>query len=78
MISDNNELLLEVWSRIKPFIPTKERLEAADAYLGIFDEFGLADNLENEDLDKELRAAHVNLFGETEITDEDGEFDDEY
>jgi hypothetical protein len=54
----NNELLLELWTRIKSHISPKERLEVADIMVIVFDEFGLVDDsLIDEDLDRELRAA---------------------
>jgi hypothetical protein len=77
MINDNHELIIEVWSRIKPHIPQKERLEVADTFLAAFDEFGLIDdNFVDEDLDKELRAAARSLLsGGNDGDDEEGEDD---
>ena len=79
MINENHELLMELWARVKTHIPPKERLEVADIFVVVFDEFGLVDDeLLEEDLDKELRAA-----ARTHLTDpEDGddnlkEYDDE-
>jgi hypothetical protein len=58
MVNSNNELLLELWARIKSHISPKERLEVADILVVVFDEFGLVDeDLLDEDLDRELRAA---------------------
>lgn len=75
MISENHELLIELWSRIKSHVAPKERLEVADIMVVVFDEFGLVDdNLLDEDLDKELRAAarsHLVEFTEEEDYDED-------
>jgi hypothetical protein len=77
MVSENHELLLELWARIKSHISPKERLEVADILVVVFDEFSLVDdNLLDEDLDKEMRAAarsHLSEFSE----DEDEEYDDE-
>jgi hypothetical protein len=76
-VNDNHELLLELWARIKSHIAPKERLEVADILVVVFDEFSLVDeNLLDEDLDKELRAAarsHLSEINE----DEDEEYDDE-
>ncbi len=76
-MNDNHELLLELWARIKYHIAPKERLEVADILVVVFDEFSLVDeNLLDEDLDKELRAAarsHLSEINE----DEDEEYDDE-
>lgn len=76
MISENHELLIELWSRIKSHIAPKERLEVADIMVVVFDEFGLVeDDLLDQDLDKELRAAarsHLSEeFEEEEYDDED-------
>lgn len=67
MINSNYELLFELWSRMKPHIPPKERLEAADTLMVVFDEFNLVEeDILNEDLDKELRAAARSLLCEPE------------
>lgn len=58
MVSEHNELIMELWGRIKTHVQAKERLEVADILVDVFDEFGmLDDSILNEDLDKELRAA---------------------
>jgi len=58
MVNGNHELLLELWARIKSHVAPKERLEVADILVVVFDEFGLVDDdLLDEDLDKEMRAA---------------------
>lgn len=79
MVNENHELLLELWSRIKSHVPPKERLEVADIFVVVFDEFGLVnDDLLDEDLDKEMRAAaksHLTEFVEDfdeELEDDDG------
>ena len=75
MINENHELLIELWSRIKSHVAPKERLEVADIMVVVFDEFGLVDdNLLDEDLDRELRAAarsHLSEFTEMEEEDYD-------
>ena len=79
MVNENHELLMELWSRIKSHIPPKERLEVADILVVVFDEFSLVDDeLLDEDLDKELRAAARSHLddGLVEEEDEDG-FDDD-
>jgi hypothetical protein len=74
MVNDNNELLLELWARIKSHVAPKERLEVADIFVAVFDEFGLVtESLLSEELDKELSAAarsHLAEFNEDE-SDED-------
>lgn len=79
MVNDNHELLLELWARIKSHIAPKERLEVADILVVVFDEFGIVDDdLLDEDLDKEMRAAarsHLSDNGLDE--DEEGYQDDD-
>ncbi len=78
MISENNELIMELWSRLKSHIPPKERLEVADLIVVVFDEFGLADDLVDEsgDLDKELRAAVRSHFGDSLEEEDDGGYEE--
>ena len=71
MVNAGNELILELWARLKDHIAPKERLEVADILVVVFDEFGLADDLADEDLDKELRAAVNSHFGDDLLGDED-------
>lgn len=77
MVNDNHELLLELWARIKSHVAPKERLEVADILVVVFDEFSMVDeNLLDEDLDKELRAAARSHLSEVN-EDEDEDYDDE-
>lgn len=77
MISENHELLIELWSRIKSHVAPKERLEVADIMVVVFDEFGLVDdNLLDEDLDKELRAAARSHLAEF-VGEEEDEYDED-
>jgi len=79
MIKEGNELLLELWARIKSHIPPKERLEVADIFVVVFDEFNLVDDdLLNEELDKELRAAARSHLSEFVEEDFDDEYDEGY
>ena len=71
MVNESHELLLELWSRVKSHIAPKERLEVADIFVVVFDEFGLIeDDLLDEDLDKELRAAARSHLSE-DVEDDD-------
>ena len=77
MVNENNELIMELWARIKSHIPPKERLEVADILVVVFDEFGkVADDLMDEDLDRELRAAVRSHIGDPLDVEEDEDFDD--
>lgn len=78
MVNEDHELLLELWSRVKSHIPPKERLEVADIFVVVFDEFGLiADELLREDLDKELRAAVRSHLSDPDDEDTDKEYNDD-
>lgn len=78
MVNDNHELLLELWTRIKSHIAPKERLEVADIMVVVFDEFGLVeDDLLDQDLDREMRAAARSHLSETELDYDEENFDDE-
>ncbi len=81
MVNENHELLIELWGRIKSHVAPKERLEVADILVVVFDEFGLIDDdLLDEDLDKELRAAaRTSLVDpESEEEENDKDYDDGY
>ena len=79
MINENSELIIELWARIKSHIAPKERLEVADILIVVFDEFGkVDDDLMDEDLDKELRAAVTTHIGAPtdDHEDEDQDYDE--
>lgn len=72
-----DEFIIELWSRIKPLVHAKDRLDAADAIVSVCDEFGFLDELENHaDLDGELQAAIKTQLeeGYDEDNYEDGEY----
>ncbi len=78
MVNDNHELLLELWARIKSHVAPKERLEVADILVVVFDEFGLVeDDLLDQDLDKEMRAAAKSHLSDGLDEDEHEGYDDE-
>jgi len=70
-----NDFIIEVWSRLKPLIPAKDRLDGADAVIAVCDEFGLLDELEHhEELDNELKAALTTQLEEEYSEDEYEEY----
>jgi len=78
MVNENHELIMELWARIKSHIAPKERLEVADILVVVFDEFSLVDEeLLDEDLDKELRAAARSHLSEVMEDEDDDGYDDE-
>lgn len=67
-----DEFIIELWARMKPLIPAKDRLDAADALIAVCDEFGFLDELEHhQDLDSELIAAIKTQVGEDLYDDEE-------
>jgi len=67
-----DEFIIELWSRIKPLVPAKDRLDAADALVAVCDEYGFLDGLEHhQDLDSELTAAIKTQVGEDLYDDEE-------
>jgi hypothetical protein len=79
MISNDSEMLIDLWSRIKPHVSTKERLEVADLIVAVFDDYGMADGLKDEEgLDKELTAAVKSRFDFEEDEWKEDSDDDEY
>jgi len=70
-----DEFIIELWSRIKPLVPAKDRLDAADAVVAVCDEFGVLEELEYHDgLDGELSAAIKTQLDEE--YDEDEEYEE--
>ena len=70
MLSDNTDLIVELWSRIKSHVPHKERIDVAEAIVEVFDEYGMADGLDEvHDLDKEMSIAVKDYFGYTDDDD---------
>ncbi len=71
-----DEFIIELWSRIKPLVPAKDRLDAADAMIAVCDEFGFLDELEHHrDLDGELTAAIKTQVGE-DLYDDEQEYEE--
>lgn len=76
-MNNDVDMIVDLWSRIKPIIPKKERLEVADAIIAVMDEHGYSDGIENESsLDRDLLAAVKSHYGSD--IDEEDEDDIEY
>ena len=74
----DNAMLIEIWTRLKPLIPQKDRLDAADKLVAVFDEYGeLAEDALSVAFDKELKAAFANVYG-VDVDDEEEEDDEWY
>lgn len=71
----NDELITDVWNELKVYIPVKERFEAADKLVEIFDDHGLSDGLEaGIGFDRALKSAVRNRFDIEETDEEDDEY----
>jgi hypothetical protein len=67
--------IIELWDSLKPFINVKERQQAADAMVAIFDEYGHGDGIEHElGLEKSLQEA---IIAHYELEEDKEEEDDE-
>jgi len=71
------DMIIELWIKLRPYISPKERLDAADELVAVFDEFGMTDGLEHivNDIDPQLSAAIRARF---EIDTEDDDYEREY
>lgn len=68
-------LLNELWAAVKTHVPSKERLAVAEAFVELFDEYGMAEGLEHEtDVDGDLKIAATTFFGVID-KDEDAEYE---
>lgn len=80
MDNPNHELIMELWQRVKIHIQSKDRLEVADVFVTVFDEYNLLDDqFVEEDLDKELRAAargRLVILSDDEDEDENNYYDE--
>lgn len=72
------ELILDLWSRIKPHIAQKERIDVADHIVAVFDEHGMSEGIEDvaDSIDVTLGAAVKSRHGLGDIEEE--EADDYY
>lgn len=70
----HDEFVVDLWSRIKPFVANKDRIEVAEAIVSVFDEYGFSDGLENTtDCDSVLQKAIDNYFGDEDLFDDEDE-----
>ena len=80
MDNPSHELIMELWQRVKIHIQSKDRLEVADVFVTVFDEYNLLDDqFVEEDLDKELRAAargRLVILSDDEDEDENNYYDE--
>lgn len=79
-MQNDADLIVDLWSRIKPYITQKERLDVADQIVTVFDEHGLIDGIEGlvDSLDRPLAAAIKSRYSFDSIEEEEDEYEDEY
>lgn len=71
-----DEFIIDLWSRIKPMVPAKDRLDAADAMVAVCDEYGFLDELGlHQDLDGELAAA-IKTQVDEEYDEDEAEYEE--
>ncbi len=67
-------MILEIWDSLRDSIPAKDRLDAADNFIGVIDSYGMAEELRHSGLtfDKEIGAALVTHLGMDEDEEDEG------
>jgi len=76
-MTEDIQVLLEAWEKLKNYIPAKDRLDAAISYVNIIDDYG-ADEQDWREVfssSSHLHQAYEEVFGEME--DEDPYSEDE-
>ena len=71
-MTDDIQVLIEAWSKLKNYIPSKDRLDAAIAYVNLIDEYG-AEEPEWQEVfshSTHLHEAYKEVFGEIEEDDD--------
>lgn len=73
-----DEFVVDLWSRVKPFVSSKDRLEVAEAVVSVFDEYGFADGLDTTtDCDSVLQKAIDAYFGDEDAFDDNEDMYDD-
>lgn len=77
-MNDHVDMIVELWSQLKPLIPSKDRHDAAYNLVAVFDDYGMADGLDASvnTLDTALKAAVKSHFAIDEEYDEDDDYED--
>ncbi len=76
-MTEEIQVLIEAWGKLKSYIPAKDRLDAAISYVNIIDEYG-ADEQDWREVfssSSHLHEAYKEVFGE--IEDDDPFYEDE-
>ena len=78
-MTEDIQVLIEAWGKLKNYIPAKDRLDAAIAYVNIIDEYG-ADEQDWREVfssSSHLHDAYKEVFGDMEDDDPYNEDEDE-
>jgi len=78
-MTENGEMLAQMWLAVKPYIDKKERADATIAFLRAAEDFVDLEGAREEasSADSSLSAAFAELLGETE-EEQDDEYDEDY
>lgn len=80
MISENHELIIDLWGRLRSHVSAKDRIEVSELVARIFDEYNMLDEtILSEELDTELRNAIRSQLGDydPEYSEYEADYDDE-
>ena len=71
------ELLVETWQKLSNYVPAKDRLDAAKAFVILLDEYGLDDQAQQEfkDVDDYLADAIDEYYQDT---DDEEDYSEDY
>ena len=71
------ELLVETWQKLSNYVPAKDRLDAAKAFVILLDEYGLDDQAQQEfkDVDDYLSDAIDEYYQDT---DDEEDYSEDY
>tara|TARA_B100001057_G_scaffold126387_1_gene125241 strand:+ start:214 stop:456 length:243 start_codon:yes stop_codon:yes gene_type:complete len=78
-MTEDIQVLLEAWGKLKNYIPSKDRLDAAISYVNLIDDYG-ADEQDWREVfssSTHLHEAYEEVFGEVEEEDPYSEDEDE-
>ena len=78
-MTEDIQVLLEAWQKVKNYIPAKDRLDAAISYVNLIDDYG-ADEQDWREVfssSSHLHQAYEQVFGEMEEEDPYSEDEDE-
>jgi len=78
-MTEDIQVLIEAWDKLKNYVPAKDRLDAAIAYVALIDDYGADDSDWREVFShsSHLHQAYNEVYGEIEQDeDDDDSYDD--